>query len=93
MKVAITGASGFVGTNITKLYSDFVAVHRDDAHDEILEKLQGVDVVINLAGAPIIKRWDEEYKKVLRSSRIDTTRALVDAINQSADNRNQAQRY
>ncbi|MDD2906868.1 MAG: TIGR01777 family oxidoreductase [Sulfurimonas sp.] len=83
MKVAITGVSGFVGSNITKLYTDFVAIHRNDTEDEILSKLEGVEVVINLAGAPIIKKWSEAYKKVLKSSRVDTTRTLVNAINRS----------
>ncbi|MDD2789069.1 MAG: TIGR01777 family oxidoreductase [Sulfurimonas sp.] len=83
MKIAITGVSGFIGSNITKIYTDFVALHRDDSEDEILRKLKGVDVVINLAGAPIIKKWSEAYKKVLLSSRVDTTRTLVNAINAS----------
>lgn len=83
MKVAITGVSGFVGSHITKLFTDYVAINRNDNEDTILTKLQGVDVVINLAGAPIIKRWSEEYKKVLISSRVDATRTLVSAINKS----------
>ena len=40
-------------------------------------------LVINLAGAPIIKRWSDPYKETLVRSRIDTTHQLVDAINQS----------
>lgn len=35
---------------------------------------------VNLAGASIFGRWDDNYKKLLRSSRIQTTRNLVDAI-------------
>lgn len=39
------------------------------------------DVVINLCGEPIAgKRWNAAYKSVLRSSRIDPTRALVNAM-------------
>ena len=83
MKVAITGVSGFVGSHITEVFKDFVAVHRNDSEDVIVAKLKDVDVVINLAGAPIIKRWSEAYKKVLISSRVDTTRTLVNAINRS----------
>jgi len=41
----------------------------------------GADAVVNLGGAPIAEgRWSAERKKVLRSSRVDTTRALVNAL-------------
>jgi uncharacterized protein (TIGR01777 family) len=41
----------------------------------------GIDAVINLAGAPIAEgRWTEERKKLLRVSRVDTTRGIVAAI-------------
>lgn len=43
--------------------------------------IDGADAIINLAGEPIAgKRWTTEQKKTLRSSRIDGTKALVDAI-------------
>lgn len=83
MKVAITGASGFVGSHLQKHFQENVHIHRDDTKEQILEKLEGVDTVINLAGAPIIKRWNEEYKKVLINSRVETTKTLVSAINES----------
>jgi len=83
MKVAITGSNGFVGTHLKNEFQDFVVIGRSDSVDEIVEKLAGVEVVINLAGAPILKKWDEEYKKILYSSRIQTTKKLVQAINQS----------
>ncbi|MBN1470675.1 MAG: NAD-dependent epimerase/dehydratase family protein, partial [Syntrophaceae bacterium] len=38
------------------------------------------DVIINLAGASIFSRWTPEQKKILRDSRIETTRNLVDAL-------------
>ena len=38
------------------------------------------DVVINLAGAPINLRWTEENKKIIRNSRVLTTRHLVAAL-------------
>lgn len=38
------------------------------------------DVIINLAGASIFSRWTQAQKKILRASRIDTTRHLVEAL-------------
>jgi hypothetical protein len=85
-KVAISGASGFVGKNLQKFFgTDFeiVEISREKLKlndDDFMEFLEGCEVIINLAGAPIIKRWSEEYKKLLRSSRIDTTTKIVNAI-------------
>lgn len=83
MKVAFTGARGFVGKALRKHFRDHIILERDDTPSSLLDKLQDVDVVINLAGAPIIKRWSESYKQTLVDSRIGTTRKLVNAINQS----------
>jgi hypothetical protein len=42
---------------------------------------EGVDGVVHLAGEPILgKRWNAERKALLRSSRVDSTRELVEAI-------------
>jgi uncharacterized protein (TIGR01777 family) len=38
------------------------------------------DVVINLAGATIARRWTASYKKTLYTSRIETTRHLASAM-------------
>jgi uncharacterized protein len=43
--------------------------------------LEGVDAVVNLAGAGIgDKRWNDDYKKLLRSSRIDGTILLANTL-------------
>lgn len=44
------------------------------------ESVRAHDVIINLAGASIFSRWTEAQKKILLSSRIDTTRHLVEAL-------------
>jgi uncharacterized protein len=52
------------------------------APDSVLvETLCGVDAVINLAGAPLLgTRWTATRKEALRSSRVDLTRRLVEAL-------------
>jgi len=45
----------------------------------------GADAVVNLAGASIAEgRWTAERKKLLRASRVDHTRALVNALSKMA---------
>lgn len=83
MKIAMSGASGFVANALRKVFTDVVVIERNDSVEQIVKKLDGVDAVFNLAGAPIATRWNEEYKKILYASRIDTTKKLVSAINQS----------
>lgn len=84
--IAITGASGFVGTNLNKYFSNLgykiLAISRDtlDNRDKLEELLNSSDIVINLAGAPIIQRWSESYKKLIYTSRIHTTSRIVNAI-------------
>jgi hypothetical protein len=48
------------------------------------EAVRDHDVIINLAGASIFSRWTPEQKKMLRSSRIETTRNLAEAVPHSA---------
>ncbi len=44
-------------------------------------QLSGVDALVNLAGAPIgDKRWTEAYKREIRSSRVDGTATLAEAL-------------
>ena len=89
--IAITGASGFVGTNLTKFFKNLnykiIPISRDILNDELKLKsvLDESDVIINLAGANIISRWTAEYKELLYTSRIDTTKKIVTALNQITD--------
>ena len=44
------------------------------------EAIKNHDAAINLAGASIFARWTEEHKKVIRESRLSTTRNIVEGI-------------
>jgi uncharacterized protein (TIGR01777 family) len=41
---------------------------------------ESIDVIINLAGATISKRWTESYKRELIASRVDTTKAIISLV-------------
>ncbi|MFC0628270.1 epimerase [Kribbella deserti] len=95
-KYLLAGSSGFLGTALTKdLSADGHEVVRlvrrtprrpdeirwDPAAGELdPSALDGVDVVINLAGANIGRPWTPTYKAVLRESRVTTTATLARAI-------------
>ncbi len=87
--IAITGASGFVGSSLTTFFQKYgykvVAISRDvlNNKEKLQELMANSNIVINLAGANIISRWTPEYKQLLYSSRIDTTSKIVEAINNS----------
>jgi len=88
MVVAISGASGFVGQMLVKKMTDngwtirIIDRYNLALPDAIfLEQLiEGADVVINLAGAPITRKWTEAWKKEIFESRILTTRKIATAI-------------
>ena len=44
------------------------------------EAIAGHDVIINLAGASIFSKWSDEYKKLIRDSRVFTTRNIIEGI-------------
>ena len=88
MKVLITGATGMVGTALAghlraRGHAPLEVSRRAGAaYDWSPEKLRrGVseaDAIVHLAGENLFaQRWNETRKKALRTSRIDTTRALA----------------
>lgn len=87
MNIIISGQSGFIGSKLTSFFRseghEVTGIGRADfakGVNHIALLLTDKDVLINLAGAPIIKRWTRSYSKVLWDSRIVTTRMLSDAI-------------
>ncbi len=44
------------------------------------EAIQNHEAVINLAGASIFSKWTEEHKRLIRESRVSTTRNLVEGM-------------
>jgi uncharacterized protein (TIGR01777 family) len=84
--VAMSGASGFVGSRLVGAFQQrglkILPLGRGDfnlAPEDLGKRLQSADVIVNLAGAPIIARWTEEYKKVMYASRVAVTKKIVDA--------------
>ncbi len=83
MKVTVLGASGFVGralaAALTERGDDVRSVSlRDPAR--AAEAADGSDVVVNLAGAPVVERWTDERKRAIASSRVDLPRAFLAAL-------------
>ena len=84
MRVLISGASGLVGTELRKQFAalghETVALGRGEKLTG--EQMSTFDAVVNLAGATTGKiPWTKKYKEELISSRLETTRNIVDAIN------------
>lgn len=89
MKIAITGASGFVGSHLGRRLvregHEPVPLGRRElagSIDEVADRLQDCQALINLAGENISRRWTRAYMQALYDSRILTTRKLVQAMAQ-----------
>ena len=86
MRIAICGANGFIGTQLSQALvssgHEVVRIGREHFKNpqSLSRCLEGCDVVVNLCGAPILKKWDEIYKHELYVSRIETTKKLLKEI-------------
>lgn len=78
MKIAIVGASGFIGSHLLKFLQS--KDHTVFPHPRNTHLPEGIDAVINLAGESIYGNWTEEKKQSIRDSRIGLTSKLVDDI-------------
>jgi uncharacterized protein (TIGR01777 family) len=71
-----------IGRRLTAFFTSqghaVAALTRNSYQDT--SQLEGVDVVIHLAGANIAERWTTAYKKEILESRVRTTRLLCETI-------------
>jgi uncharacterized protein (TIGR01777 family) len=80
VRVAILGASGFVGTHLAAALrgrgDDVVTASLRDPL-EASQRCDGADAVVNVAGENVAQRWTTEVKEKIRASRVDAPRALL----------------
>jgi hypothetical protein len=77
MRIAISGASGFIGRHLLKSLAE--AGHSLCPLSRHAPPVES-DVVIHLAGEPVGQRWTVEAKQRIRESRVVGTRKLVEAL-------------
>ena len=82
MRVAVSGSHGLIGSAlVARLSGEGAAVSPLHRGPYTPAQVEGVDAVVHLAGASIGgRRWNEEYKRQLRASRIDSTASLARAV-------------
>lgn len=87
MKIAISGSNGYIAKNlIPELEAanhGITRIQRSELNvvDQLVKIISDTDIVISLAGVPILKRWTEANKNEILRSRIDSTQNIVQAIN------------
>lgn len=86
MRVLVTGSSGLIGSALLEALDDAVPLRRGpqwDPENGVVDPavLDGVDAVVNLAGAGLGEhRWTEDFKKKIVDSRVKGTKALADVM-------------
>ena len=84
MNIAITGASGLIGTRLRQRLTEAghtaKPISRDSSDSALGEILASADAVVHLAGEPVAQRWNDAAKKRIQDSRVEGTRHLVKAL-------------
>jgi uncharacterized protein (TIGR01777 family) len=98
VRIAISGASGLVGSRlneslagqghvVVRLVRDATRLTRDTAFwnpvtcEIEAERLEGLDVLVHLAGKPLDgQRWNPHVKAAILASRVDGTRLISETI-------------
>lgn len=89
MKIALSGSNGFIAKHLVASFQEaghtVVPISRtllnEQSHSSLCRLINSCEIVINLAGSSINQRWTKKNKASILSSRIESTRAIVNAIN------------
>src|SRR5262245_36149237 len=93
MRVLLTGGTGFIGAPLAKALvaagHSIVVVSRNPGRvpwrgvgwDRVRDAVAEADAIVNMAGEPVAGgRWTSARKAAIRASRVESTRALVEAV-------------
>ena len=90
MKIAISGSTGFIGKQLTdyllRCGNEIIAISRQDftgTDNQLAKLINSAEVILNLAGTTVLCRWNKRNKELILSSRVNTTRLLVDVIREN----------
>lgn len=89
-KIILAGGTGFLGTYLANRFrkqgTEVIIISRNKGQVQwsdtksIVQALEGADLLINFAGKSVDCRYNDSNKKEILRSRIDTTRALGEAL-------------
>lgn len=86
MIVTLTGASGFIGRELTRTLTAAghvvrsVSLRGAISPNALANALAGANAVVHLAGEPVAQRWTAAAREKILRSRVEGTRALVAAM-------------
>ena len=94
MNILITGGTGFIGSTITKFFlqqNNYITI-LSRGRSKVLKPVrviesinqintnEKINIIINIAGSSINKKWNKTYKEILISSRVEVTKSLITLI-------------
>lgn len=84
--VTLNGSNGFLGQQISKYFDEKYEIRKINRDNYLIDpellaaKLEGSDIVVNIAGAPVSLFANQKKRDLIYNSRILTTRNLMNAI-------------